>query len=184
VGELTFAKRLLKHFLCHEIPGSNPGKPIFLSESGNENYYTNAVLLLVRPSCVVIFVARFWKKNRFPRMRSGNRVDGNWNSLGSQGPVPFIPRSAPAALTGYSQVDITGAWYKSVNFGVKTSQIDEKKSDWDSGPAGGQCCGGANIRILQPFQRRRVSNSSVGSGLSEQLFPINCIHSHPGTHLI
>ena len=47
------------------IPWSvNAGESIFLSEFGNENYYTNALLVLARPNCVVIFIA-----NRFPRMR-------------------------------------------------------------------------------------------------------------------
>ena len=34
-----------------------PGKPIFLSSGGNENYYTNALVLLVRTNRVVIFIA-------------------------------------------------------------------------------------------------------------------------------
>jgi hypothetical protein len=34
-----------------------PGKPIFLSFDGNESYYTNALILLIRTNCVVIFVA-------------------------------------------------------------------------------------------------------------------------------
>jgi hypothetical protein len=34
-----------------------PGKPIFLSFDGNQNYYTSSLILLVRTNCVVIFVA-------------------------------------------------------------------------------------------------------------------------------
>ena len=31
-----------------------PGKPIFLSFDGNENYYTHALILLIRTNCVQI----------------------------------------------------------------------------------------------------------------------------------
>jgi hypothetical protein len=34
----------------------NPGTPIFFSFYGNEFYYTNALILLVRRICVVIFI--------------------------------------------------------------------------------------------------------------------------------
>ena len=40
------------------LPCLNPGKPIFLSYSG-ENYYTHALILIPGHSCAVIFVARF-----------------------------------------------------------------------------------------------------------------------------
>jgi hypothetical protein len=51
-------------------PQANPGKPILLSYTVNENYCKNALMLLVRPKYVVIFVDRFWTKNRFPRVKA------------------------------------------------------------------------------------------------------------------
>ena len=56
----------------HDTPGSdgaprfNPGKLIFLSFSGNKFYHTNALILLVKRICVVIFIARKQKKIIFP----------------------------------------------------------------------------------------------------------------------
>ena len=44
----------------------NPGKPIFLLFSGNEFYYTNALILPVKRICVVIFIARNQRKIDFP----------------------------------------------------------------------------------------------------------------------
>ena len=38
----------------------------FLSEPGNENCYPNALLLLVRPNCVVIFIGDFERKSVSP----------------------------------------------------------------------------------------------------------------------
>jgi len=38
-------------------PQPYPGKHIFLSSDGNQNYYTNSLILLIRTNCVVIFVA-------------------------------------------------------------------------------------------------------------------------------
>jgi hypothetical protein len=42
----------------------------------NENYYTHALILLVRTNRAVIFIARKRKKNRFPRIRL------TWNNEG------------------------------------------------------------------------------------------------------
>ena len=47
-------------------PRFNPGKRIFLSFSGNKFYDTNALILLVKRICVVIFIARKQKKMIFP----------------------------------------------------------------------------------------------------------------------
>jgi len=35
-----------------------PGNPVALYDSGNEYHFTNALTCLVKPNCVVIFVAR------------------------------------------------------------------------------------------------------------------------------
>ena len=35
-----------------------PGRRIWLEESGNGNYCTNALILLIRPSCAIIFTAK------------------------------------------------------------------------------------------------------------------------------
>jgi hypothetical protein len=51
---------------------SYPGKPIFLEFDGKENYYINALMLLIRTNCVVIFLAIKLKKNRFPRINMVN----------------------------------------------------------------------------------------------------------------
>ena len=47
----------------------NPGRCVFLSESGNENYFTNALILLVRPDCVVIVLPDLIE-NEFSQMNT------------------------------------------------------------------------------------------------------------------
>ena len=48
-------RSLLRH--SPDVDEVYPGKPIFLSSDGNENYYTYALVLLVRTNRVVIFIA-------------------------------------------------------------------------------------------------------------------------------
>ena len=73
-------------------------------EFGNEIYYTNALMLLVRRSCDVNFVARFWREKRFVRVTPSpkstqqcltpafpgfpGKVAARWSSR-----VPLIPDS-------------------------------------------------------------------------------------------
>ena len=49
-------KKIKSHARAVKSTGS--GEIYSLSGSGNENYCANASILLVRPNCVVIFVAR------------------------------------------------------------------------------------------------------------------------------
>ena len=38
---------------------ANPGEPFLASKFGTETYYANALLFLVRPNSVTVFVAKF-----------------------------------------------------------------------------------------------------------------------------
>ena len=51
------------------VPGLIRGN-LFLLFTGKEFYYTKALILLVKRFCVVIFIARKQKKNKFPRVRT------------------------------------------------------------------------------------------------------------------
>jgi hypothetical protein len=44
------------------------GNLSFFQNLPTKKIYTNALILLVKTKCVVIFVAKFWEKNQFPRM--------------------------------------------------------------------------------------------------------------------
>ena len=50
-----------------EIVKVHPGESIFFSQPGTENYYTNALPLLVQPSCVVISLQILIKMLVLPR---------------------------------------------------------------------------------------------------------------------
>ena len=70
VADLTSIFSARSPFRQYKVAGrAYPGKPFFLLLDGNENYYTDALILLVRTNCVVIFLAIKLKKNRFPRIR-------------------------------------------------------------------------------------------------------------------
>ena len=93
-----------------QLHGIYPGKPIFLSLDGNENYYKNALILLVRTNCVVIFIAIKRKKNMFPRIRMSRRVWPRWGTpcvspvtlevdvIAKAHPTPYTLHPAPYTL--------------------------------------------------------------------------------------